>query len=321
MKNCYYKKGMQKGQVVIILLLLILVALSIGLAITQRSISNVSTSSQNEQSSRAFSAAEAGIQRALQLCTPGQNCSPPQVSLTNQSTAVISVSPPLPLTGQTLEYPPISKEEVAQFWLADPNTPAPALPSPFYKSNKFDLYFGNPNSVTDKPALEVTVISYCASAGGTLCPFANNYSSVSYYVDSDITTATRAVAGASGNGFTPVNCDNPTIQTVNLTDQQDSQFYCKVTIPCSGCPQFTSDYTTNYPVLVRIRPLYISGKHKIAIKPDPLVTNPGLPPQASIYTSQGNYAQSLKTVKVFRVIKVLPFFMDFSVFSAGSLTK
>ena len=52
----------QSGQIVIILLLLMLVILSIGLAVTQRTITNVSTSSQTEQSSRAFSAAEAGLE-------------------------------------------------------------------------------------------------------------------------------------------------------------------------------------------------------------------------------------------------------------------
>lgn len=55
----------QEGQTLIILLLVMVVALAIGLSVATRSITDLRISTQTEQSSRAFSAAEAGIEEAL----------------------------------------------------------------------------------------------------------------------------------------------------------------------------------------------------------------------------------------------------------------
>ena len=67
MKKLMIKAGSQwdRGQVVLILVLLTVVGLTIGLSLISRTITDVRISSQIEQSSRAFSAAEAGIETAL----------------------------------------------------------------------------------------------------------------------------------------------------------------------------------------------------------------------------------------------------------------
>jgi len=54
-----------RGQIVLILVLLTVVGLTIGLSLISRTITDVRITSQIEQSSRAFSAAEAGIETAL----------------------------------------------------------------------------------------------------------------------------------------------------------------------------------------------------------------------------------------------------------------
>ena len=53
------------GQVVLIIVLLTMVGLTIGLSLISRTVTDVRISSQIEQSSRAFSAAEAGVETAL----------------------------------------------------------------------------------------------------------------------------------------------------------------------------------------------------------------------------------------------------------------
>lgn len=58
----------QSGQAIIIILLVMAVGLTIGLSIISRSITDIRISQQEEESARAFSAAEAGIEEAL-----GQN--------------------------------------------------------------------------------------------------------------------------------------------------------------------------------------------------------------------------------------------------------
>lgn len=59
------------GQVVLILVLITVVGLTIGLSLISRSITDVRISSQIEQSSRAFSAAEAGVESALRGAVVG----------------------------------------------------------------------------------------------------------------------------------------------------------------------------------------------------------------------------------------------------------
>lgn len=66
------KKGLPRrskaeaGQMLLIVVLAMIVALTVGLSILSRTITNLRISRQNEESQRAFQAAEAGIQQALE---------------------------------------------------------------------------------------------------------------------------------------------------------------------------------------------------------------------------------------------------------------
>lgn len=61
----------QKGQALLIVVLIMVVSLTIGLAVVSRSIVNLRTSSEEENSQRAFSAAEAGVERAIRISGSG----------------------------------------------------------------------------------------------------------------------------------------------------------------------------------------------------------------------------------------------------------
>ncbi|OGH18473.1 MAG: hypothetical protein A3F31_01660 [Candidatus Levybacteria bacterium RIFCSPHIGHO2_12_FULL_38_12] len=56
----------EKGQALLVVVLIMIVSLTVGLSIASRSITNIRTSSEEASSQRAFSAAEAGIEVALQ---------------------------------------------------------------------------------------------------------------------------------------------------------------------------------------------------------------------------------------------------------------
>jgi len=60
------KKEFQRGQVLLIVVLVMVVSLTVGLSVATRTITNLRLSTEEEQSQRALSAAEAGIERALQ---------------------------------------------------------------------------------------------------------------------------------------------------------------------------------------------------------------------------------------------------------------
>lgn len=76
--------GPQQGQILLIMVLTLVVVLTVGLSVASRSITNVKISKQNEESARAFQAAEAGVQQALQSYSGG-DVNLPQSSLANES--------------------------------------------------------------------------------------------------------------------------------------------------------------------------------------------------------------------------------------------
>ncbi|HRN96506.1 MAG TPA: hypothetical protein PLD54_03620 [Candidatus Levybacteria bacterium] len=62
----------QSGQILLIVVLSMVVALSVGLSIASRTISNLQISRQSEESQRAFQAAEAGLERAVRQVSTGE---------------------------------------------------------------------------------------------------------------------------------------------------------------------------------------------------------------------------------------------------------
>ena len=64
----------QSGQILLIVVLVMVVSLTVGLSLASRSIINLRTAQEDESSQRAFSAAEAGVEQALQTgVTPPPN--------------------------------------------------------------------------------------------------------------------------------------------------------------------------------------------------------------------------------------------------------
>ena len=59
-------RSSEKGQILLIVVITMIVALTIGLSVASRTVTELKLSKQNEESQRAFSAAEAGIDRVLQ---------------------------------------------------------------------------------------------------------------------------------------------------------------------------------------------------------------------------------------------------------------
>lgn len=79
-------KEYQKGQILLIIILVMTVALTIGLSVATRTITNIRTSADEENSQRAFSAAEAGIEQSL------QNNNGTSGTFTNNTTYQTSIS-------------------------------------------------------------------------------------------------------------------------------------------------------------------------------------------------------------------------------------
>lgn len=69
MMNRMSQSRLESGQILLIVTLTMVVALTVGLSIVSRVITNLKTSKQNEESQRAFQAAQAGIEKALRSNT------------------------------------------------------------------------------------------------------------------------------------------------------------------------------------------------------------------------------------------------------------
>lgn len=307
----------QSGQIIVVLLLVMLVVLSVVLAITQRSTSDLSSSTETEQSTRAYSAAEAGLEQALQRGTSNPGASPIGTQVIplagNSSSATIQNSGLLPIRGSqiALEYPPVGRESIAQFWLVDATTPANN-----YTRNTYTIYFGNPASMKAyddvsgnsaqniSPAIEVTTVKQ-TTVGATVTyeTQKNFYDSLS----SRTTTNKFTTTGASS----PITCGGSL--TENTILQNNSSFLCRVNVTILNC-----DLSNCVPQLVRVRLLYANVNHKIALAP---TTGGSLPPQAELYTSTGKAGQSQKTLQVFRIKDMLPPWLDFAIFSVNDILK
>lgn len=115
------RNSLQKGQALLIVILVMVIALTVGLSIAVRTTNNIRTSTEDENSERAFSAAEAGIEQAFL-----SNTSVPITSLNNNTSYQTTVSS---VSGGAFflnNGTALLKDESIDVWLASyPNYSAP----------------------------------------------------------------------------------------------------------------------------------------------------------------------------------------------------
>lgn len=297
----------QQGQIVIIALLVMVVVLAVGLSVVGRSISEISTSTKVEDSTRAFSAAEAGIEKVLQM-DPGTSGNVGVGGFTNQAQASVDWNAGLPDIGKALEYPLFGKESYAQFWLTNPAT----MPSSgYYKQNSFSMYFGVPKDYSgnedEKPGIEVKIITKNNSG----------YSITRRLFDS--ASPARVTTGdflyCEDGGASPTGILIPSLASGRL-------YYCKVTVR-NYC-RIGGDVCDSsvYPVMARVRILYSNAAQPVALQPvGTCGQNCSLPPQAKVFTSVGSVGDLQRTVQVFQQKSVMPHLFDYVLFAASEVDK
>lgn len=293
----------EKGQIILILILVMTVALAIGIAVIQRSLSDVSTSSKIEQSSKAFFAAEAGIEKAVQ----SNNAITTRFELGNNSAIEGVDKTPLGGSSLAIEYPSLAKEEMAQVWLADPNSPTLAK---YYTQSEINVYWGMPSSLADdnRPAIEISVIYKDSS---------NAYQSRKYFLDSyssraDTNKFDNALFGCT-KGSTTGKCNSGCTSSyfIDTTSGSNRNFLCKTSL--SGL-----DPTLPTLMMIRARFLYSGIPQPFAVEP---LGGGFLPVQGSKFVATGTSGQTQRKVQVFRIDKVVPWYFDYAVFSSGQINK
>lgn len=300
----------EKGQLILTLILVMTVALAIGLSIVQKSLVDVSTSTKVEQSSRAFSAAEAGIEKALKGDSSGVSF--PETNSRTTSVVDTFLTPCVPGTAgcnpegslqDPLETPDVEKEDAIQFWLADPdpnvNLPGCSAKDPTghipicYTDNSLSVYWGD--IASDLPAITLTFVYF--SSG--------QYQSLKYYFDPDANRAAQT-------NFTPVTCSG--------NEQLPKNTYqCHELI--SGLPTLPNARL----MIVRARLLYNTQSQPVAIRATCIGSGVGsgcnLPPQAREITSTGVSGETQRKVRLFQELYVVPPYFDYAIFSQGKIEK
>lgn len=293
----------QKGQLLLTLIIIMTVALAIGLSIIQKSLLDVSTSTKVEQSSRAFSAAEAGVEKYLKNtvdCVPESDPDKCQVKFSDTgSQANVSGGGLKPITVSAgtpqdpLEYPPLAKEDVVQVWMADltsPNNPPTTYydPSP---TRAIDIFWGTDgNPANDRAALELTILYY---EGGAYKSDKKYYDSISRTPDNKFDLTAICNGGQKpSNGVQSYQCRK------------------RVDLPTGSL------------MLIRARLLYNSTSQPFGVQAvNTCGKSCSFPPQARVLVSTGTSGETQRKVKVFQEYKVVPPYFDYAIFSAGDIVK
>lgn len=159
MNWCDFRAMEEKGQSLLIVVLVMVVALTVGLSVVLRSITNVRIATEEENSQRAFSAAESGIEQALKT---GADIS--DKALDNRSS--IKEVKVLTLSGKQFlinSGNPVLKNDAVDLWLIDHNTNGSLNYSSGWQQNTQDasltIYWGTSADPCANAALEVVVVS------------------------------------------------------------------------------------------------------------------------------------------------------------------
>lgn len=147
--------GKQNGQTLLIVVLVIIVASTVGLSIATRSITSLKSSTEEAESQKALSAAEAGIERAIQGNVPVEVSKIKVISSNGTDNSVYSTkfepvnTPDFLINGGNA----VLKDEGADVWFVDhldngdPNytNPYPSSTNP----TSLNLYWGSSSDATD----------------------------------------------------------------------------------------------------------------------------------------------------------------------------
>ena len=286
-----------QGQALLVILLIMAVALTVGLSITSRSITDIKISEISEESARAFSAAEAGVEEALLAGEAGALAG----EFTTQTDAKVTYETTTSDFGAGNEFvfpSGINRDQVQTLWFAEND----ASLTKSYDVNSFKVYWGKPGDTGDNAAaLEVTV--YYQDAGG--------YKASKYALDSN--------AVSRGNNFCPLSTPDP-----NCDSSEVDTFVTGGTAPMGG-------QTFQYSTRIKFK-FYVPGvtklifaRMRILYRDNQPLGAQGIgdtfPSQGLAITSTGYSGATSRKVQVVKYHPAPPPFFDMVLYSKTNLSK
>jgi Tfp pilus assembly protein PilX len=276
----------RSGQALLIVLLSMSVVLTIVLSVLSRSITDISVTTASEDSLRAFSAAEAGVERALIAGTSET------ASLDNSASFTTSVTS-LSLGGQQFGFPvSLYAGDGAVIWFVshDANGNYTCADGNCFTGTSMNVCWGKEGTASDSsttPALEVSVV-YLMSAG--------DYATARIYRTALDPNSSRRLV----NSFSDIDAGICTIDGVNYAFQKD--------IDLSGLTNLQ---------FARIRFLYNTD----LTQPFGVSAGASFPSQGVKIDAIGSYGNANRRVEVVQGYPEPPFFFADAVFSQGGISK
>lgn len=303
----------QSGQILIIILLVLVVGVSIVLSLSARSITDLRTTTSTEQSNRAYFAAEAGIERALQQIKDGGitgSGNPISGQDTDLGSSGSQYSGTIDSSGGVAKafYFTALKDTTLQVNLRTTVTDD----TTGQNGGGVNIYWHtSTNPVAgDTAALEITLLRKNKSSG--------NYSIDKFACDPISSRASVDGFNCAGSvsGTNPaVSCGTTTL--AGVSNSSINSFCFKATIPLNSS-------ANEQTLLMRIRPIipppFTSTSEGIAVEyTKPIGTIATLPQQGYTITSTGvGKDGSNRKLVVFRSFPSLPTVFDFVLYNGSS---
>lgn len=275
----------QKGQALLIVLLVMVVGLTVGLSLATRSVTDIKISTQLEESSRAFSAAEAGIESALKGEVATGACSG-DVTVTPNVTYNACVET-AGGTASPLSLGKIGIADTYTVWLVwHKNDGSLDLTPPYtnspYSGTSIDVCWQKTEG-TIEPAMEITLIYKDAGGSYKVQRGAYDPSLATRLPPNNFSATSNIDCGLSSLGF-------------------------------SYGTTFSFPLDLNIPIALRLRPFYADSN--VGIRP--LVD---LPSQGLLIISTGRLGDTRRKVQVIQSYPQLPAIFDYVLFSGNTLCK
>lgn len=288
------KKGSsvsEAGQALLIVVLVMVIALTVGLSLASRSITNLRNSTDEANSQSAFAAAEAGVEQAVKLGDVTGSAILSGVSFNDKNLSKISNVDIETISGDEFllnNGNPVFQDDGQDVWLSEHTDDPDSLFQVPWGGTTLYVHWGTSNDPTgcSDPAMEVLLIF-----GARTAPSMRKY----IYDPCASRRATNHFSALPVNatGSFPVNGVNGSMT-----------FNYKVPFPPAGINLVTG-------LLARVIPLYKAGS--IGIK------GQGLPVQGKIITSTGvagaSGTQTVRKISFFQGYESLPSEFFFSLFT------
>lgn len=294
-------KSAQKGQALVLVLLSLAVVLTLVLYILSRTVTDIAVSSREEEAVRAFSAAEAGVEKALVAGTIGSIPGAFGDTVFSAETSEFAKNSP------DFNYPVnLTSGDSATVWFVshkDDGGLASVCDAtyPCFSGDSMQVCWGKPDMSGDIPAVEVSVFYET-----NLPRLDGNYSDVKI-----ARAAFDSNAGARANNFSAPDTSDG---SCSISGQA---YKFGKTINFAG---FTPGVNPDGLLFAKARMFYNTDQnHQIGFSVG--VAGGTLPSQGLMVNSSGSSGEANRRLEVFQAHPEAPPIFDYVVFSGTGLTK